>query len=177
MAGHESSDDKQSGNNALQYITLHYIALPPFVTRQTVFTMSTLMIQRHQIYCQRGLPEETIETILGSLWRILTYNAKETSAKASKKDKSQARQCQLWQNLSTNSDPQSWQKVLAVCRLHQQVLRQQSPGCGRGSHETQGPDVCRGRDQCPVSRSASQLHAALQSQVISTHGHAAGAYL
>ena len=105
MAGHESSDDKQSGNNALQYITIHYTALPPFVTQQTVFTMSTQMIQRHQIYCQRGLSEETIEPILGSLWRILTYNAKETSAKASKKDKSQARQCQLWQNLSTNSDP------------------------------------------------------------------------
>ena len=104
MAGHESSDDKQSGNNALQYIT-HYTALPPFVTQQTVFIMSTQMIQRHQIYCQRGLSGETIEPILGSIWRILTYNAKETSAKASKKDKSQARQCQLWQNLSTNSDP------------------------------------------------------------------------
>ena len=92
MAGHESSDDKQSGNNALQYIT-HYTALRPFVTQQTVFIMSTQMIQRHQISCQRGLSEETIEPILGSLWRILTYNAKETSAKASKKDKSQARQC------------------------------------------------------------------------------------
>ena len=87
-----------------QCITIHY-TLHCIVTQQTVFIMSTQMIQRHRIYCQRGLSGETIEPILGSLWRILTYNAKETSAKASKKDKSQARQCQLWQNLSTNSDP------------------------------------------------------------------------
>ena len=79
-----------------QCITIHYtlhcitaICNPA----NCVYNVNTDDSTSPDLLSKGSLSEENIEPILGSLWRILTYNAKETSAKASKKDKSQARQC------------------------------------------------------------------------------------
>ena len=113
MAGHESSDDKQSGNNALQYIT-HYTALPPFVTQQTVFTMSTQMIQRHQIYCQRGpCLRKTLSqfsAVFGGFWLIMQ---KKQVQKLPKKTKAR-----LGNVNYGKISVQILILVFAVCRLH-----------------------------------------------------------